>query len=95
MTRTSLAYYDGDEESKKKEKGRIFIRDIKLVENVRIEDRPQSFQVRYFSTLQKVNNENRNNQRFTMSEIKKGNIIHGKSRKKGNVIHGKSRIKEC
>ena len=94
MTRTSLAYYDGDEESKKKEKGRIFIRDIKLVENVRIEDRPQSFQVRYFSTLQKVNNENRNNQCFTMSEIKKGNKKHDKSRKKKVTIHGKSRKKE-
>ena len=45
LTRTSLAYYDGDEETKRKEKGRIFVRDIKLVENVRIEDRPQSFQV--------------------------------------------------
>ncbi|XP_023331198.1 tyrosine-protein kinase Btk29A [Eurytemora carolleeae] len=47
LTRTSLAYYDGDEESKRKEKGRIYIRDIKLVENVRIEDRPQSFQIKY------------------------------------------------
>lgn len=47
LTRTSLAYFDGDEETKRKEKGRIFVRDIKLVENVKIEDRPQSFQIKY------------------------------------------------
>jgi len=47
LTRTSLAYFDGDDESKRKEKGRIFVRDVRLVENVKIEDRPHSFQVRY------------------------------------------------
>jgi len=47
LTRGSLAYYDGDDESKRKEKGRIFVRDIRLVENVRIDDRPQSFQIKY------------------------------------------------
>lgn len=47
LTRSALIYFDGDEETKRKEKGRIFVRDIKLVESVIIEDRPKSFQVKY------------------------------------------------
>lgn len=46
LTKTSLAYFDGDDE-KKKEKGKIYIRDIKLVEHVSLEDRAHSWQVRY------------------------------------------------
>ena len=46
LTKNSLAYFDGDDE-KKKEKGKIIIRDIKLVEHVTLEDRPHSFQIRY------------------------------------------------
>ena len=45
LTRTSLFYYDGDDESKRKEKGRLGIKDVKLVEPVNLEDRPHSFQV--------------------------------------------------
>ena len=46
LTKSSLAYYDGDDE-KKKEKGRIYIRDIRCVEHVTLEDRAHSWQVRY------------------------------------------------
>ena len=45
---------------------------------------PKASRLDIFSTLQKVNNENRNHQCFTMSEIKKGNKKHDKSRKKRN-----------
>ena len=34
LTRTSLVYYDGDDEVKRKEKGRIMVRDIQVVEQV-------------------------------------------------------------
>jgi hypothetical protein len=47
LTRTSLVYYDGDDEAKRKEKGRIFMRDVQLVEQVTLEDRPHSFQIKY------------------------------------------------
>ena len=46
LTKNSLTYYDGDDE-KKKEKGRIYVRDIRIVENVSLEDRAHSFQIRY------------------------------------------------
>ena len=35
LTRSSLVYYDGDDEVKRKEKGRIMVRDIQVVEQVR------------------------------------------------------------
>lgn len=47
LTRSCLVYFDGDDEVKKKEKGRIFMRDIKVVEQVSLEDRPHSFQIKY------------------------------------------------
>jgi len=47
LTRSCLSYYDGDEEMKRKEKGRIYIKDVRLIENVKIEDRPYSFQIKY------------------------------------------------
>lgn len=47
LTRTSLVYYDGDDEVKRKEKGRIMVRDIQVVEQVTLEDRPHSFQIKY------------------------------------------------
>jgi len=47
LTRTLLVYYDGDDEAKRKEKGRLYLREIKLVETVKLEERPHSFQVRY------------------------------------------------
>ena len=34
LTRSSLVYYDGDDEVKRKEKGRIMVRDIQVVEQV-------------------------------------------------------------
>ena len=34
LTKSSLAYYDGDDVVKRKEKGRIVIREIRLVEQV-------------------------------------------------------------
>ena len=34
LTRSSLVYYDGDDEIKRKEKGRIMVRDIQVVEQV-------------------------------------------------------------
>ena len=46
LTKNSLAYFDGDDE-KKKEKGKIYIRDMKLVEHVSLEDRPHCSQIRY------------------------------------------------
>jgi len=47
LTRSSLVYYDGDDEVKRKEKGRIMVRDIQVVEQVTLEDRPHSFQIKY------------------------------------------------
>lgn len=47
LTRSCLAYYDGDDEVKRKEKGRIYVRDVQLVEQVSLEDRPHSFQIKY------------------------------------------------
>jgi len=47
LTRSCLAYYDGDDEAKRKEKGRIYVRDVQLVEQVSLEDRPHSFQIKY------------------------------------------------
>jgi len=47
LTRSSLIYFDGDDEAKRKEKGRIFMRDVKLVEHVTLDERPHSFQVKY------------------------------------------------
>jgi len=47
LTRSSLVYFDGDDEAKKKEKGRIFVRDIKVVEHVTLDERPHSFQIKY------------------------------------------------
>lgn len=47
LTRSSLVYFDGDDEAKRKEKGRIFMRDVKLVEHVTLDERPHSFQVKY------------------------------------------------
>jgi len=47
LTKSSLAYYDGDDVVKRKEKGRIVIREIRLVEQVMLEERPYSFQIKY------------------------------------------------
>jgi len=47
LTRSSLVYYDGDDEVKRKEKGRIMVRDVQVVEQVTLEDRPHSFQIKY------------------------------------------------
>jgi len=52
LTRSSLVYFDGDDEAKRKEKGRIFVRDVKLVEHVTLDERPHSFQVKYSETGQ-------------------------------------------
>ena len=39
LTRSCLAYYDGDDEAKRKEKGRIYVRDVQLVEQVGVRER--------------------------------------------------------
>ena len=46
LTKTSLTYFDGEDE-KRKEKGKIYIRDVKCVEHAKLEERPHSFQLRY------------------------------------------------
>ena len=50
LTRTHVLYYDGADNLKKKEKGRIALRDVKLVERVSLRDetaKPHAFQIGY------------------------------------------------
>jgi tyrosine-protein kinase Tec len=49
LTKTELAYFDGADTSKKKEKGRVRLREVRVVEPVQLreEDKPNAFQVGY------------------------------------------------
>ncbi|TRY74799.1 hypothetical protein TCAL_07110 [Tigriopus californicus] len=49
LTRTTLAYYDGADSMKKKQKGRIQLKDVRLIEKVSLRDesKSHSFQIGY------------------------------------------------
>ena len=49
LTRSDLSYFDGADTSKKKEKGRVSLKDVRVVEAVALRDeaKPNSFQIGY------------------------------------------------
>ena len=49
LTRSDLSYFDGADTAKKKEKGRVALKDVRVVEPVSLRDeaKPNSFQIGY------------------------------------------------
>ena len=49
LTRSDLSYFDGADTAKRKEKGRVALKDVRVVEPVSLRDeaKPNSFQIGY------------------------------------------------